>query len=82
MCGYIRFKTSRIFHSQEFGGNLDSETAVSQDLNLPITARFIRFLPKAWNNGISMRVELYGCEGTTIYSSLIMFTQGKYSLSP
>lgn len=32
-------------------------------LNPPIRARYIRFRPVAWHGLISMRVELFGCEG-------------------
>ena len=46
---------------QEFDGNIDQNSAVYHDLNPPITARYIRFLPLEWNDEISMRVELYGC---------------------
>ena len=46
---------------QEFDGNIDQNSVVYHDLNPPITARYIRFLPLEWNDDISMRVELYGC---------------------
>ena len=46
---------------QEFDGNIDQNSVVYHDLNPPITARYIRFLPLEWNDEISMRVELYGC---------------------
>ena len=46
---------------QEFDGNIDQNSVVYHDLNPPITARYIRFLPVEWNDEISMRVELYGC---------------------
>ena len=46
---------------QEFDGNTDKNNVVYHDLNPPITARYIRFLPVEKNNEISMRVELYGC---------------------
>ena len=46
---------------QEFDGNTDKNNVVYHDLNPPITARYIRFLPVEKNNVISMRVELYGC---------------------
>ncbi|KAL9950408.1 hypothetical protein ACROYT_G042896 [Oculina patagonica] len=52
-------------HGQEatknFTGNTDRHTVVSHDLKPPITVRYIRFRPVAWNLWISMRVELYGC---------------------
>ena len=51
-----------IFHRifKEFTGNRDPDTVVTHQLNPPIEARYIRFLPVTWNNWISMRVELYG----------------------
>ncbi|XP_022805050.1 uncharacterized protein LOC111342257 [Stylophora pistillata] len=42
-------------------GNKGSDTIAHNDLNPPITARFIRFLPNGWHNKISMRTEIYGC---------------------
>ncbi|XP_078343423.1 retinoschisin-like [Oculina patagonica] len=47
---------------REFAGNTDRNSTVYHDLNPPTTARYIRFRPVAWNNWISMRVELYGCQ--------------------
>ncbi|XP_078375887.1 uncharacterized protein LOC144659348 [Oculina patagonica] len=44
-----------------FDGNQDSDTIVYHQLNPPIEARYIRLLPTAWHNHISMRMELYGC---------------------
>ena len=38
---------------------------MSHDLNPPIIARYVRFRPIAWFTAVSMRVELYGCQGTT-----------------
>ena len=36
---------------------------MKHDLKVPFIARFVRFRPQTYNNHISMRVELYGCEG-------------------
>ena len=36
-------------------------TVVYNNLNPPIRARYIRFIPQAWYGHISMTVELYGC---------------------
>ena len=49
------------FIKQEFDGNTDKNSVIYHDLNAPITARYIRFLPVEWNDEISMRVELHGC---------------------
>ncbi|KAL9967901.1 hypothetical protein ACROYT_G026208 [Oculina patagonica] len=48
--------------SKEFDANEDSDTPVYHDLSPPILARSVRLVPTAWNNHISMRMELYGCE--------------------
>lgn len=48
---------------QVFTGNTDRDTVVSRDLYPPIRARYIRFRPVTWEGHISMRVELYGCQG-------------------
>ena len=56
--------TQHLFTSlmmQEFDGNIDENSVVYHDLNPPITARYIRFLPVEWEDEISLRVELYGC---------------------
>ena len=54
-------------------------------------ARYIRFRPTAWHGHISMRVELYGCEGIvrfflrkSITCSLFQFTpveQVRYTIN-
>ncbi|XP_029200554.2 uncharacterized protein LOC114965136 [Acropora millepora] len=44
-----------------FVGNSNGNDFVFHELNPPIRARFIRFRPLAWNEHISMRVELFGC---------------------
>ena len=46
---------------QIFIGNTDRNTVVKNDLETPLNTRWLRFLPKSWNNNIAMRVEVYGC---------------------
>jgi len=45
---------------------------VYHELSPPIKARYIRFLPQAWFGHISMRVELYGCQGTVGFPPLFL----------
>ncbi|KAL9968116.1 hypothetical protein ACROYT_G026448 [Oculina patagonica] len=52
--------------NKEFAGNADQDTVVYHQLNPPIKARYIRFVPVAWHVHISMRVELFGCEGCQV----------------
>lgn len=52
-----------LFALQVFEGNQDSDTVVYHTLIPPITAQFIRLLPLAWHNHMSLRMEVYGCPG-------------------
>ena len=52
-----------IFYLQIFDGNVEQHAVVYNELVPPITARFISFRPLDWYGHISMRVELYGCQG-------------------
>ena len=36
-------------------------------LNEPILARYIRIVPVEWLNHITMRLEIYGCQGTLLF---------------
>ncbi|KAL9976335.1 hypothetical protein ACROYT_G013625 [Oculina patagonica] len=63
---------------KEFAGNTDQNSVVYHELNPPIRARYIRFLPVAWIVHISMRVEVYGClQGCT--SPAVGMETGKIS---
>lgn len=46
---------------------MNPNDSVLHQLNPPVRARYIRFLPKEWEERISMRVELYGCKGYYYY---------------
>lgn len=46
---------------QIFQGNKDRYTPVSNDLETPIIARYIRIHPETWKTRIAMRAEFYGC---------------------
>ena len=54
---------SILFSFQLFDGNQDPDNIVYHKLARQITARYIRFNPVEWYYRISMRVEIYGCEG-------------------
>lgn len=43
-----------------FKGNSDNNSEVRHNLLQPFRARYLRFLPQAWNSHITMRVEAYG----------------------
>ena len=46
-----------------FVGNHDQKTIFYHDLSPPIVGRYIRFRSVNWQEGIAMRVELFGCSG-------------------
>ncbi|XP_054999426.1 lactadherin [Sorex araneus] len=47
--------------SKIFPGNLDNESHKKNVFETPFLARFVRILPVAWHNRITLRVELLGC---------------------
>ncbi|XP_016040468.2 contactin-associated protein-like 3 [Erinaceus europaeus] len=61
-----------------FPGNSNADSVVHCRLQPPLEARFLRFLPLAWNpkGRIGMRIEVYGC----IYRSKMVNFDGKSSL--
>ncbi|KAI8510753.1 hypothetical protein Bbelb_116690 [Branchiostoma belcheri] len=46
-----------------FPGNTDRNTPVTNLLDSPTDARYVRFLPQSWHGWMSMRVEVLGCSG-------------------
>ncbi|MBN3318452.1 FA5V protein, partial [Atractosteus spatula] len=50
------------FPLQIFIGNTDNNGHVKNYIYPPIFARFIRIVPKTWNNSITLRMELLGCD--------------------
>uniref|UniRef100_A0ABI7WRG0 Uncharacterized protein n=1 Tax=Felis catus TaxID=9685 RepID=A0ABI7WRG0_FELCA len=61
-----------------FPGNTNADSVVHYRLEPPFEARFLRFLPVAWNpkGRIGMRIEVYGCA----YRSEVVNFDGKSSL--
>ncbi|XP_026281799.1 neurexin-4 isoform X3 [Frankliniella occidentalis] len=53
---------SSVGETEMFKGNRDTDTIRRNSFDIPIIAQWIRINPTRWNNRISMRVELYGCE--------------------
>ncbi|XP_019622321.1 PREDICTED: lactadherin-like [Branchiostoma belcheri] len=50
-----------------FPGNADMNTPVTNLLDNPITARFVRFYPQTWHKHMSMRVEILGCSTDSMF---------------
>lgn len=51
-----------IFPPQIFHGNSDNYSHKKNVFDVPFYARFVRILPVAWHNRITLRVELLGCD--------------------
>ncbi|XP_035669024.1 uncharacterized protein LOC118411098 [Branchiostoma floridae] len=49
-----------------FPGNVDMSIPVTNLLNNPVDARYVRFVVHTWNDRIAMRVEIVGCNSTAV----------------
>ncbi|XP_066270083.1 uncharacterized protein [Branchiostoma lanceolatum] len=49
-----------------FPGNAERNTPVTNLLNYPVDARYVRFLPQTWTGDIAMRVEIVGCNSSRL----------------
>ncbi|XP_019634978.1 PREDICTED: lactadherin-like [Branchiostoma belcheri] len=56
---WITYASSDGFE-EVFPGNTDRNTPVTNLLDSPTDARYVRFLPQTWHNWMSMRVEVLG----------------------
>ena len=70
-------------YRQIFGGNVDENTPEYNFLHPHIEATYIRFHPWTWHSHISMRAEVYGCNGNlllvgSIHSKSGIFQDTKY----
>ncbi|XP_054947988.1 contactin-associated protein-like 3 isoform X8 [Pan paniscus] len=72
-----------------FPGNTNADSVVHYRLQPPFEARFLRFLPLAWNprGRIGMRIEVYGCayKSEVVYfdgQSALLYTLDKNPLKP
>ncbi|KAI8516814.1 hypothetical protein Bbelb_053950, partial [Branchiostoma belcheri] len=57
---WIKYASS-VGSEKVFPGNTDRNTPVTNLLDRPIDARYVRFLPQSWHGYIRMRVEVLGC---------------------
>ncbi|XP_072043428.1 lactadherin-like [Amphiura filiformis] len=48
--------------AKTFNANSDEDTVVSITFPQPISARFLRIIPKVWHEGIALRFEVIGCQ--------------------
>ena len=59
----MRSRCVCLFYLQVIEGNRNAYDIVLKDLEPPIIARFVRFMPVTDHSmNVCMRVELYGCE--------------------
>ncbi|CAD7676127.1 unnamed protein product [Nyctereutes procyonoides] len=58
---WTEYKDQGAIEGKIFPGNLDNNSHKKNMFEMPFLARFVRILPVAWHNRITMRVELLGC---------------------
>uniref|UniRef100_A0A452UTF8 Coagulation factor V n=1 Tax=Ursus maritimus TaxID=29073 RepID=A0A452UTF8_URSMA len=58
----MEWKPYRQKSSMIFEGNNNIKGHVKNFFNPPIISRFIRIIPKTWNQSIALRLELFGCD--------------------
>ncbi|KAM9126055.1 lactadherin isoform 1-T1 [Pangshura tecta] len=56
------YKDNRTNSSKIFQGNYDNTSHKKNVFDVPFYARFVRILPVAWHNRITLRMELLGCD--------------------
>lgn len=54
---------------RHFEGNYDQNSVIRHALAPPMTASYVRLLPKTWYKHISLRLELYGCSREGMFES-------------
>lgn len=52
------------FHTKVFQGNSNPTEVVYRPFAKPVLTRFVRIRPVTWENGVSLRFEVYGCKIT------------------
>ncbi|XP_060035392.1 lactadherin isoform X1 [Erinaceus europaeus] len=58
---WTEYREPGALESKIFQGNLDNNSHKKNVFEWPFLARFVRILPVAWHNRITLRVELLGC---------------------
>nr|XP_008249942.2 lactadherin isoform X1 [Oryctolagus cuniculus] len=58
---WTEYKEQGATDSKVFPGNLDNYSHKKNVFETPVLARFVRILPVAWHNRITLRLELLGC---------------------
>ncbi|KAM9003606.1 coagulation factor V isoform X2 [Sarcophilus harrisii] len=56
------YKDKSSMREKIFMGNVNHKGQVKNFFNPPIFSRFIRLIPKSWNQSITLRLELFGCD--------------------
>ncbi|MBW02662.1 Lactadherin, partial [Eschrichtius robustus] len=58
---WTEYRDQGAVESKIFPGNMDNNSHKKNMFEVPFLARFVRILPVAWHNRITLRVELLGC---------------------
>eukprot|EP00058_Branchiostoma_floridae_P006892 XP_002592380.1 hypothetical protein BRAFLDRAFT_67241 [Branchiostoma floridae] len=60
---------------QVFPGNVDWSLPVTNLLDTPVYARYVRFLPQSWHGQIAMRAEIVGCNTSQVNTTFCSATK-------
>ncbi|XP_076857602.1 coagulation factor V [Brachyhypopomus gauderio] len=59
---WTKYTDDEDYEQKTFLGNSDNNSHVKNYIYPPIFSKFIRIIPKKWQNAITMRIELLGCD--------------------
>lgn len=80
----VRFSeyTAGLNHQHSFVGNINAQDEVHNDINPPVVARVLRFVPLAWEANIGLRAEVYGCTANAEAQSFANVSTGAVNTIP
>ncbi|XP_033758648.1 coagulation factor VIII-like [Pecten maximus] len=58
-----------------FPGNTDRDTVVTNYLPSPVTMRFIRIVPQSWHSSVCLRIDVLGCDASSVESEPVNSTR-------
>ncbi|XP_036438587.1 coagulation factor V [Colossoma macropomum] len=59
---WTKYTDEEDYEQKTFTGNSDNNEHMKNYIYPPIFSKFIRIIPKLWQNSVTMRVELLGCD--------------------
>uniref|UniRef100_A0AAY5ETV7 F5/8 type C domain-containing protein n=1 Tax=Electrophorus electricus TaxID=8005 RepID=A0AAY5ETV7_ELEEL len=59
---WTKYTDDEDYEQKTFSGNSDNISHVKNYIYPPIFSKYIRIIPKKWQNAVTMRIELLGCD--------------------